>query len=159
MAATTRPIRFAAPVERAGWALRGVAATLLCAALCALSAPGTTGPEISPAALVGACGFGLVACRSWLRTLSGRPPIVIDERGISVDAGPLGRWHESWEAVTGVRLRHGLIRSRVVIDVANGSRSRVIPPCCQGGLPPEWLAGVIEAMRERGRATALTSVA
>jgi hypothetical protein len=91
--------------------------------------------------------------------LSARPPIVIDERGIAVDDGLLGRWHVSWDAVARVRLRHGLIRSRVVIDVANGSRSRVIPPCCQGGLPPEWLAGVIEAMRERGRPTAVTSVA
>jgi hypothetical protein len=147
-----KPLRFAAPRERRGWLLRATAASLFAAGCLPLASHAASGGSLAgiAASLLGLFGFVLAAVAAIRRAVARRPPLVLDEHGVRVDVGPGGRWELRWGEVARVRLDDGLFRRRVVLEVSGESDPRVIPACCHGGLPPEWLAGLIETFRECG---------
>jgi hypothetical protein len=152
MSDTRRAVQFTAPVERAGWALRGTVASGVVLVLARIAAGGggfgrTAGGWIAAA---GIALFLLLAAVAWVRACSPHPPLVIDEYGLAVADGLRGRWRVTWREIARVELDDGVINRRVVLELRGAAARRVIPACCHGGLPAEWLAGAIEAMRARG---------
>ncbi|MDH3285974.1 MAG: hypothetical protein OEQ13_14675 [Acidobacteriota bacterium] len=145
-------VRFAAPRDRKGWRLRSLAAAALSGASIAVAVDAGSG-GVGPGTIAGlgsALGFGLLATCAFRRSLSRRPPLVIDENGVAVDNGLGHSWSLSWREISRVRLRRGLFERRVVIELREAASSRKIPRACHAGLPPEWLAGLLETFRERG---------
>ncbi len=101
-------------------------------------------------ALVAASGFLLAAYNSWRRLRCRRNPVVLDVTGLSVDDGLGHAWFLPWHQMEQVMLRRGFWRRWVVIRTRNGEPElRLVHPALHYGLPPQWLAGMIETFRDR----------
>jgi len=144
--------RFETPHQRAALALRALLALAGGLALCWAGAHAALHGSLPGVllAIVAAAVFGMLALVNWRRARSARPPLVIDERGVSVDDGLGEAWHLAWEHIGEVALRRVRGRRRIVLFISGEQNSfRTLPRVCHGDAPAEWLAGMIETFRER----------
>ncbi|MFN7964404.1 MAG: hypothetical protein U0V87_01790 [Acidobacteriota bacterium] len=101
-------------------------------------------------ALTAAAGFLLAAFNAFRRLRCPKNPVVLDVSGLSVDDGLGHAWFLPWHQMERVMLRRGFVRRWVVIRTRDGEPElRLVHPALHYGLPPQWLAGMIETFRDR----------
>jgi hypothetical protein len=100
-------------------------------------------------AVIASAAFLAAGLQAWRRLLCGSNPVILDDRGLSVDNGLGEAWFIPWSDVERVMLRRGFFRRWVVVQTRVAiSPLRSVSPDLFVGLPPQWLAGLIETFRE-----------
>jgi len=153
-AAPSRPAltryRIEVPCPRCALALRAVVAGSF-AALVAAAGADRSGAGLLVAAL-GALFFASLGIASALAAWFGRPPLVVDERGLRIAGGRRARF-VPWQDLARVRLdRRPFAGTRVVLRLAGFPRREIVLPArFLGDVPPEWWAGSLEVLRHHAR--------
>lgn len=143
--------RFEAPVDRAALRMKAGFAWTAGGVLCI-----ATGQAILTGSVVGtivglcaAATFAAAGFASWRHARMDGSPLLLDERGITLDDGMGTRSFLAWEDVDEVGLRGSFAR-RVVLVRREGDPEEVeVPRTAHAGAPPEWMAGLIETFRHR----------
>lgn len=152
MSAPCTPWRFEIPWPRPALRLRAILGVLAFAILVGRAAFALQRDPwgVFAFALVAAAAFLLAAVTAWRRLRTDAHPVVLDARGLAVDDGLGNSWFVTWEEIERVSLRRGFLRRWVVIHLRSGEPPlRLVHPALHYGLPPQWLAGLIETFRSR----------
>ncbi|RMF75471.1 MAG: hypothetical protein D6738_03655 [Acidobacteria bacterium] len=143
---------FEAPLDRRGLRVRALLALMFAAVLGLVAAEALTRGSLLGAGLGVLVGvsFVLLAGLSLRRSINDRPPLILDEGGVSVDDGLGTAWRLRWDEVEAVLIARSPFGRRVLLRVRRDPDDalRPIPSACVGNAPPEWLAGLIETFRQ-----------
>ena len=152
MSESTTTWYFEAPLDRRGLQVRAVLALIFASVLGLVGAEALARGSLPGAGvgMVAAIVFVLLAGLSLRRAIHDRPPLILDETGVSVDDGLGTAWRLRWDEVDAVLVGRGPFGRRILLRIRRDASGdlRPIPPSCVGNAPPEWLAGLIETFRQ-----------
>ncbi|MDQ7005928.1 MAG: hypothetical protein Q9Q40_01705 [Acidobacteriota bacterium] len=150
-------LHFETPCQAGMHRFKALAALVAALVLCWAGARAALADSVPGVGLgiAGASLFGLAALLEYRRAAAGRPPLVLDDEGLTVDDGLGEAWRLGWERIARVGVERVTGRRRVVL-VLTGEPPRLVslPAICHGDAPPEWLAGMIETFRVRAASPA-----
>ena len=142
---------FEAPFDRRELRVRAVLALVFAAVLALVAAEALTRGSLLGAGVgvVVGVAFILLAGLCLRRSIHACPPLVLDERGVSVDDGLGTAWRLRWDEIDAVLVARSPFGRRVLLRLrGEDGELRPVPAVCIGNAPPEWLAGLIETFRQ-----------